>query len=78
MADKSQKKTWKTSQSHLSKALEDWSTISHNVKTEGKVAPDEKMLKEIEGLLLELKTKLDEFSAPAIKSNESTETEVSP
>ena len=77
MADKSQKRTWKTPHTHLSKALEDWSTISQTVKSEGKIAPDEKMLKEIEGLLLELKSKLDEFSAPVIKPPEATETELS-
>ncbi len=65
MADKPQKKTWKTPQVHLSQALEEWSTISQAVKEEGKLAPDQKMLKDIEGLLLELKSKLEEFSAPA-------------
>lgn len=64
MADKELKKTWKSSQANLSQALEEWTTISKTVKEEGKVAPDQKMLKDIEGLLLELKTKLDEFSSP--------------
>jgi hypothetical protein len=68
MADKQTKKTWKSSQTHLSQALEDWSTISQTVKVEAKVAPDQKMLKEIEGLLLELKTKLEVFSAPVISA----------
>jgi hypothetical protein len=65
MADKPQKKTWKTPQVDLSQALEEWSTISQTVKEEGKIAPDQKVLKEIAGLLLELKSKLEEFAAPA-------------
>lgn len=69
MADKPQKKTWKTSQNHLSQALEEWTTISQTVKEEGKVAPDQKMLKDIEGLLLELKSKLEEFTAPATQDS---------
>lgn len=65
MADKQPKRTWKSSQNHLSQALEEWSTISKTVQAEGKMAPDEKMLKDIEGLLVELKSKLDIFSSPA-------------
>jgi hypothetical protein len=65
MADKHPKKTWKSPQVQLSQAIEDWSSITEVVKTEGKVAPDEKMRKDIEGLLLDLKSKLDELSSPA-------------
>ncbi len=65
MADKEQKKAWKSSQTHLSQALEEWTTISKTVKEEGKIAPDQRMLKDIEGLLLELKSKLEEFSSPS-------------
>lgn len=63
MAEK-QKKTWTSPKSNLSQALEEWSSISQSVKEEGKLAPDEKMLKEIEGILVELKSKLEEFSPP--------------
>lgn len=70
MADKHPKKTWKSSQSQLTQAIEDWATISHTVKEEGKMAPDEKMLKDIEGLLLDLKCKLEELSAPGPAINE--------
>ncbi|MEY4617654.1 MAG: hypothetical protein RJB66_2614 [Pseudomonadota bacterium] len=65
MAEKNQKKTLKASGIHLSQALEEWTTISHTVKEEGKVAPDQKMMREIEGLLIELKSKLDELSTPS-------------
>lgn len=65
MVDKQKKKNWNKPQLQLSQAIEEWSTISQTVKEEGKLAPDQKMLKDIEGLLIELKSKLDEFSAPA-------------
>ena len=64
MTQKPNKKKWSSSQFQLSQAVEDWSHITQAVKEEAKIAPDQKMLKEIEGLLLELKSKLDEFSMP--------------
>ena len=64
MAHKNPKKTWTSSPHQLSQALEEWSTISKTVKEEGKVAHDQKMLKDIEGLLIELKSKLEELSLP--------------
>lgn len=68
MADKETKKTWSTSQIHLSQALEDWGQITKTVKEENKIAPDQKMMKEIGVLLVELKSKLDEFSNPVEKT----------
>lgn len=65
MADKHPKKTWKSSGVHLTQALEEWTTISNTVKEEGKIAPDQKLKQDIEGLLLELKSKLDELSSPS-------------
>ena len=71
MADKNQTKNWKSQNSNLTQALEEWTNISNEVKVEGKIAPDHKMLKEIEGLLIELKSKLDEFSTPKVKNDSS-------
>lgn len=62
--EKDNKPSWRSSQNHLSKALEDWSHISQVVKNENKIAPDQKIKNEMTELLLSLKSQLDEFASP--------------
>ncbi len=75
MAEKHHKKTWKgPQQSHLAQALEGWSHISQSVQIEKPVAPDQKLLNDIKGLLSELKFKLDELSfSPASTPKQSSQ-----
>jgi hypothetical protein len=69
MAEKKDSKpTWMSTQSEISKAIQEWSNVTEEIKVESKVtpkiAPDQHLLKDIEGLIKQIKTKLDEFSPP--------------
>lgn len=73
MAEKKDAKpTWISTQSEISKALQGWDTVAQDIKVESKnspkLAPDEQMLKDIEGIIQKIKAKLDEFAPPAIET----------
>lgn len=65
MNEKEIKTSWKSTQSEISKAIEGWATVTEQLKQEPKVAPDEKMLKDIEGIIQIIKSKLEEFAPPS-------------
>ncbi len=64
--DKANKKTWISTQTEITKAIESWSTVSEEaIKQEPtKLPPDEKMLKDIESIIQVIKNKLEEFAPP--------------
>jgi hypothetical protein len=69
MAEKKDAKpTWMSTQNEISKAIQGWADVTEGFKAESKVAPkaapDEQMLKDIEGLIQKIKAKLDEFAPP--------------
>lgn len=81
MAEKKDSKpTWMSTQSEISKAIQEWSNVTEEIKVESKVtpkiAPDQHLLKDIEGLIKQIKTKLDEFSPPSAAETDELEGDV--
>jgi hypothetical protein len=84
MAEKKDTKpTWISTQSELSKALQGWDTVTQDIKQDNKVdsktsariAPDEQILKDIEGIIQKIKVKLDEFAQPSSDITEPNQSE---
>lgn len=67
MAEKKDTKpTWISTQTEISKAIQGWSDVTEEINVESKVtpklAPDTQIFKDIEGLIKQIKSKLDEFT----------------